>query len=139
MSKSRVARLATVMTAMPMVAVAAGLPQLDFGNRLTTYQVLWGAVIFLILYILASRTALPMVATVLETRAKRIAGDLDDPDAQRSSRRAPTPASRPRRMPRRRRLAPRRRAAINAALDVVAEASGRVAIRQRSTTGWKNN
>jgi F-type H+-transporting ATPase subunit b len=51
---------------------------MDFANVLTTYQVLWGAVIFLILYILASRTALPKVAAVLEARAERIAGDLDD-------------------------------------------------------------
>jgi F-type H+-transporting ATPase subunit b len=63
---------------IPGVARAETLPQMDFGNRLTTYQVLWGAVIFLILYILASRTALPKVAGVLEARATRIAGDLED-------------------------------------------------------------
>jgi len=57
--------------------MADGLPQLDFANKLTTYQVLWGAVIFLILYVLASRTALPKVEAVLEARAKRIAGDLE--------------------------------------------------------------
>jgi F-type H+-transporting ATPase subunit b len=59
------------------VARADTLPQMDFGNVLTTYQVLWGAVIFLILYVLASRTALPMVGAVLEARAERIAGDLE--------------------------------------------------------------
>jgi F-type H+-transporting ATPase subunit b len=62
----------------PGVAQADTLPQMDFGNLLTTYQVLWGAVIFLILYILASRTALPKVGAVLEERAERIAGDLED-------------------------------------------------------------
>jgi F-type H+-transporting ATPase subunit b len=59
------------------MAMADGLPQLDFANKLTTYQVIWGAVIFLVLYILASRTALPKVESVLEERAKRIASDLE--------------------------------------------------------------
>jgi F-type H+-transporting ATPase subunit b len=77
MSRARIVNLAAVLTAAPAVAMAEGLPQLDFANKLTTYQVLWGAVIFLILYILASRTALPPVERVLEARAKRIAGDLE--------------------------------------------------------------
>jgi F-type H+-transporting ATPase subunit b len=63
---------------VPGAALGDTLPQMDFGNLLTTYQVLWGAVIFLILYILASRTALPKVGAVLEARAERIAGDLED-------------------------------------------------------------
>ena len=63
--------------AVPTVAMADGLPQLDFGNKLTTYQVVWGALIFVILYVLASRTALPKVEAVLEERARRIAGDLE--------------------------------------------------------------
>ncbi len=61
----------------PMVAMADGLPQLDFANRLTTYQVVWGVVIFVILYVLASRTALPTVEAVLQERARRIAADLE--------------------------------------------------------------
>ena len=51
-------------------------------------QVVWGVVIFAILYVLASRTALPKVAAVLEERAKRIAGDLEG--ASDPPRRAPT-------------------------------------------------
>src|SRR4051812_49125203 len=73
----RITALATGVIAAPMAAMADGLPQLDFANKLTTYQVIWGAVIFAILYILASRSALPKVESVLEERAKRIAGDLD--------------------------------------------------------------
>ena len=69
--------LSVVLSAPPGTAMADGLPQLDFGNRLTTYQVVWGVVIFVILYVLASRTALPKVEAVLEERAKRIAGDLE--------------------------------------------------------------
>ena len=42
----RVASLAVGLLIMPMVAMADGLPQLDFANKLTTYQVLWGALIF---------------------------------------------------------------------------------------------
>ncbi len=54
-----------------------GMPQLDIANPLTVYQVVWLAVIFLALYLLLSNWALPQVASVLETRAKTIAGDLD--------------------------------------------------------------
>jgi F-type H+-transporting ATPase subunit b len=73
----RIASLAVGLFAIPITAMADGLPQLDFANKLTTYQVVWGAVIFAILYILASRTALPKVEAVLEERARRIAGDLE--------------------------------------------------------------
>jgi F-type H+-transporting ATPase subunit b len=73
----RIANLATGLSAVPGLALADTLPQMDFANKLTTYQVLWGAVIFVILYVLASRTALPKVEAVLEQRAKRIAGDLE--------------------------------------------------------------
>jgi F-type H+-transporting ATPase subunit b len=73
-----VALVSAAASVVPGAALADTLPQMDFANRLTTYQVLWGAVIFLILYILASRTALPMVGEVLEARAERIAGDLED-------------------------------------------------------------
>ena len=73
----RIASLAVGIVAAPAVAMAEGLPQLDFANKLTTYQVVWGVVIFVILYILASRTALPKVEAVLEERARRIAGDLE--------------------------------------------------------------
>ena len=77
MSRFRIAPLAAGLIATPVMAMADGLPQLDFANKLTTYQVIWGVVIFVILYILASRTALPKVEAVLEERAKRIAGDLE--------------------------------------------------------------
>ena len=62
---------------LPAAAHAEGMPQLDFANPLTTSQVVWGAIIFVVLYILASRTALPQVQTVLEERANRIARDLE--------------------------------------------------------------
>ena len=66
------------LTTIPMAAMAeGGLPQLDFANLLTSYQVLWGAVIFVLLYILARWTALPQVESVLRARATRIASDLD--------------------------------------------------------------
>ena len=58
--------LFAILAAAPGVAMAeGGLPQLDFANKLTTYQVVWGVVIFAILYVLASWTALPKVASVL--------------------------------------------------------------------------
>lgn len=58
-------------------ASAAGMPQLQFSNPLTTGQVFWGAVIFLLLYLVLSRSALPRVASVLAERRSRIEGDLD--------------------------------------------------------------
>ena len=54
-----------------------GMPQLDFSNPLTISQVVWLAIIFLTLYLLLSKWALPQVAEVLDARAGRIAGDLD--------------------------------------------------------------
>ena len=58
---------------LPAAARAEGMPQLDFANPLTTSQVVWGAIIFAVLYVLASRFALPKVAAVLEERATHIA------------------------------------------------------------------
>jgi F-type H+-transporting ATPase subunit b len=58
-------------------AHAAGMPQLDFANPLTTAQVVWGAIIFLALYLLLSRWALPKATTVLKARADTIASDLE--------------------------------------------------------------
>jgi F-type H+-transporting ATPase subunit b len=73
----RIAPLAAGLFAIPMITMADGLPQLDFANKLTSYQVVWGIVIFAILYVLARYTALPKVESVLQERAKRIAGDLE--------------------------------------------------------------
>jgi len=56
---------------------AVGMPQLDIGNPLIIGQVIWGAVIFLVFYVLISRSALPRVAKVLATRRERIEGDLN--------------------------------------------------------------
>lgn len=58
-------------------AFAAGMPQLDLRNPLTMWQVVWGAVIFLLLYLMLSRSALPRVASVLDARRSRIEGDLE--------------------------------------------------------------
>ena len=53
------------------------MPQLDFANPLTYFQVFWMAGIFLVLYIALSRWALPQVADVIEARGARIAADLE--------------------------------------------------------------
>lgn len=58
-------------------AYASGMPQLDFANPLVTGQVMWGAVIFLVFYLVLSRAMLPRVSRVLEDRAHRISGDLE--------------------------------------------------------------
>lgn len=64
---------------MPGAAMAEGkgMPQLDFSTPLTISQVVWGAIIFIVLYILLARGGLPKVASVLDERAARISADLD--------------------------------------------------------------
>jgi len=62
-----------------------GMPQLDFANPLTTAQVVWLAIIFVVLYLLLSRWALPQVGAVLEMRASRIQGDLQAAHAAKAS------------------------------------------------------
>ena len=70
--------LAAGLPMLPASAMAEGMPQLDFKNPMTISQVVWGALIFLVLYIVLSRNALPIVASVLEERAGKISRDLDD-------------------------------------------------------------
>jgi F-type H+-transporting ATPase subunit b len=70
---------------LPAAAMAEGMPQLDFSTPLTVSQVVWGAIIFAVLYILLSRTGLPMVASVLEERATKISRDLDEARAAKAS------------------------------------------------------
>ena len=73
------------MLLLPTLAFAAGggMPQLDFKNPLTISQVVWGSLIFVVLYILLSRFALPKVGEVLEARASHIARDLEAARAAR--------------------------------------------------------
>ena len=71
---------------LPAAARAEGMPQLDFANPLTTSQVVWGAIIFAVLYVLLARIGLPKVAEVIEQRARHIASDLET--AQKSKAQA---------------------------------------------------
>lgn len=70
---------------LPAAAHAEGMPQLDFTTPLTISQVVWGAIIFVVLYIMLSRTGLPLVASVLEERGTRIAKDLEEARAAKAS------------------------------------------------------
>ena len=68
----------TLLSLVPAGAAhAKGMPQIDFANPLTISQVVWGTLIFIVLYVLLSRWALPQVSSVLEERAGSIAADLD--------------------------------------------------------------
>ena len=62
---------------LPAGAYAAGMPQLDFSTPLTISQVVWGGIIFYVLYKVLQRSGLPKVASVLEERAGHIHRDLD--------------------------------------------------------------
>lgn len=70
---------------LPAAAMAKGMPQLDFSTPLTISQVVWGAIIFIVLYVMLSKTGLPLVASVLEERAAKIAKDLDEARAAKAS------------------------------------------------------
>ena len=70
---------------LPVSAMAEGMPQLDFSTPLTVSQVVWGAIIFVVLYILLSQTGLPKVASVLEERAAKISRDLNEARAAKAS------------------------------------------------------
>ena len=73
-------RLALAAIALLLAAAGPekeGMPQLNFANPLTVSQVVWGAIIFALLYVALSRWALPKVGTVVEERRTRIATDLD--------------------------------------------------------------
>lgn len=72
-----IASLGAALLTMPAAAMAAGMPQLDFNNPLTISQVVWGAIIFVVLYLLLSRAGLPNVASVLEERTASISAELE--------------------------------------------------------------
>jgi F-type H+-transporting ATPase subunit b len=76
--------LAVAFVVMPGAAWAEGMPQLDFKTPLTVAQVVWGAAIFIVLYVLLSRVGLPKVGAVIEQRAVHIAADLDAAKAQKA-------------------------------------------------------
>lgn len=74
---ARAALFLVLLFAAPAASAAEGMPQLNFGNPLTLTQIVWLAVIFVALYLLLSRWALPQVDAVLEQRAAVVAADLD--------------------------------------------------------------
>jgi len=113
-----------VCTLLPSAAMAEGMPQLDFANPLTTSQVVWGAIIFAVLYILLSRVGLPKVGAVIEERARHIAADLET--AQTAKTRADAAAQQVAEATARARA--EAQAAINAALDAAKQdAAARIA------------
>jgi F-type H+-transporting ATPase subunit b len=81
----RVLPLALGLLTLPAAARAEGMPQLDFNTPLTISQVVWGAIIFAVLYILLSRSSLPLVESVLTERAGHIARDLDGARAAKAT------------------------------------------------------
>ena len=117
--------LAAALLLLPVAARAeGGMPQLDFANPLTISQVWWGAIIFIVLYVLLSRSALPRVGAVIEERARHIASDLETAQAAKS--RADAAAEEVEQATARARA--EAQASINAALDAAKqEAAGRIA------------
>jgi F-type H+-transporting ATPase subunit b len=85
LSRRTIPFLAVGLLLTPVAAMAAGMPQLDFTTPLTISQVVWGAIIFGVLYITLSRTGLPRVESVLQERAIKISRDLDEARAAKAS------------------------------------------------------
>ncbi len=71
----RIAAIA-LLSLSPAAAMAGTMPQMDFANPLTSYQVLWMVVILVVLYLLLARWGLPEMGKVLANRATVIAQDL---------------------------------------------------------------
>ncbi len=66
-----------LLLSAPTAAMAEGtMPQMDFHNPLTGTQVLWMAVILVVLYAVLARWGLPEVGKVLENRSAVIDRDL---------------------------------------------------------------
>jgi F-type H+-transporting ATPase subunit b len=131
-------------------ARAEGMPQLDFNNPLTTSQIVWGAIIFVLFYILLSRWALPQVTSVLEDRERSIAGDLDaaraakahadaaiaEVDAATKRARAEAQASINEAAERAKVEAERRATEVNSRLDTqLAEAEARINAQRQAAMG----
>lgn len=84
---SRIARLLAaccIGLLLPAAAMAQGMPQLNFNTPLTFSQVVWGAIIFCVLWYLLAHRGLPEVASVLEERAARIGRDLEEARASKA-------------------------------------------------------
>ena len=77
MKRANLVAATTVLLVMAGAARADTMPQLDFGNKLLTAQVIWGAIIFFVFYVMVSRWGLPKVASILEMRAETITRDLN--------------------------------------------------------------
>ena len=130
MNAARVSRSAwlavPLLMASARAAAAAGMPQLDFANPLTLWQIVWGAVVFALLYVVLSRSALPRVAAVIEDRQGRIDADLE------AARHAKSEADRA--ITELRRARSKAAAEAQANLDrVTAEAREAAAVRARET------
>jgi F-type H+-transporting ATPase subunit b len=77
---------AALSVASSGIAVAEGqMPQMDFANPLTLSQVVWMAVIMIVLYLLVAYWGLPRIGGVIENRKRRIADDLEAASQSRSA------------------------------------------------------
>ncbi|MCW8308312.1 F0F1 ATP synthase subunit B [Acidiphilium sp. PA] len=78
MRRAPILYLSIAVGTMPAIAMAGSkLPQMDFADPLTGAQVVWMAIIMLVLYFLMARWALPQIGGVIEKRVSHIANDLE--------------------------------------------------------------
>jgi F-type H+-transporting ATPase subunit b len=78
--------LATAAIMAPSAAFAeSNMPQMDFANPLTTSQIVWMAIILVVLYFALSRWGLPEIGKVLEHRDATIRADLETARAAKAA------------------------------------------------------
>ena len=76
---------AALIALTPALAHAEGMPQLAFHDPRTWAQVVWGAIIFAVFYLLVSRWGLKQVEDVLAHRESTIAADLNEARAAKAA------------------------------------------------------
>ncbi len=123
----RLLLLAAMVLAPALAARADTMPQLEFHNPLLTSQIVWGAAIFVVFYLLASRWGLPKVDSILQMRAVTISGDLDRARAAKAQADAAAAE-----------LADARRQAASQSQAAIAEAVGRAKAESAAKAAEQN-
>lgn len=72
----------TAQTTVPSEAHSVGFP--PFNAETFPSQIFWFVLIFIVLYVILSRIALPRIESVLQTRQARLAKDLEDAAAAKA-------------------------------------------------------
>ena len=78
--------LGSLLVSGTAFAKGAGMPQLDFHDF--TPQLVWLAILFIVLFLIMSKLAVPMISETIEKRQGKIQGDLDAAEKANDATRA---------------------------------------------------